>query len=117
LISGRPIHSLHPSGPHDDEPVAIPLSTAEKSVFAPEICLVTIKNVCEISSLSVIRATRATAEIGCAGTGLATDRQRNLAAHFGLAEFGIYNYHYRIITVYKWQARPPKAMTARVSTP
>jgi len=76
---------------YDDEPVAIPLSTAEKSVFALEICPMTIKNVCEISSLNVIRATRATAEIGCAETGLATDRQRNSAAHFDLAEFGIYN--------------------------
>jgi hypothetical protein len=65
-----------------DEPVAIPLSTAEKSVFAPEICLVTIKNACEINSLNVIRATRATAEIGRAETRLATDRQRNSAAHF-----------------------------------
>jgi hypothetical protein len=91
LIPGRPIHSLNPPGPDDDEPVAIPLSTAEKSVFSPEICLVTIKNVCEISSLNVIRATRATAEFGCAETRLATDRQRNSAAHFDLAEFGIYN--------------------------
>jgi hypothetical protein len=51
----------------------------------------TIKNVCEISSLNEIRAPRATAEIGRAETGLATDRQRNSAAHFGLTEFGIYN--------------------------
>jgi len=41
--AGR-MRSLHLSPPGDDEPVAIPLSTAEKCVFALENYPVTIKN-------------------------------------------------------------------------
>jgi hypothetical protein len=76
----------HPSSRYEDEPAAIPLSTAEKPGFAPENFSVTDKNLFYISRLNVIRPTRATAEIGCTKTGSATDRQRNSAAYLDLAE-------------------------------
>src|SRR5208282_6266456 len=63
ILAGR-IRSLHPPDPGDDEPVAIPLSTAEKCVFASENCPVTVKNIFDISALNVIWPIRATAEIG-----------------------------------------------------
>jgi hypothetical protein len=62
--------------------VSIPLSTAENAFFAPKICPVTIQNLREISSLDVIPATGATAEIRGAGAGLATDRLRNSGTDF-----------------------------------
>jgi hypothetical protein len=88
LIQDKPDPLTSSPDPGDDEPLGIPLSTAEKCVFALENCPATVKNLFQISSLNVIRPNRATAEIGCILGVPATDRQRNSAARLGLAEFG-----------------------------
>jgi len=54
LIPGSPDPLASSAGPDDAKAVAIPLSAAEKSVFAAKICPVRVKNLFVINPLSPI---------------------------------------------------------------
>src|SRR5271166_198377 len=79
-------------GPDDDEPVSIPLSTAEKCVFASRNCPVRVENLLEINQLNPIWPSRATAEIayilGCR-SGVGSGSAAELAWRFRPCCIGI----------------------------
>jgi hypothetical protein len=88
LIQDRPDPLTSSPDPGDDKPVLIPLSTAEKCVFALENC----PRYRQKSISNQFLECHPT-EPGDSGNRVhfgvpATDRQRNSAARLGLAEFG-----------------------------